>query len=290
MRTLHPFVLATVLCGAVYAGDWDAPADAPAATVDLATNDGAALMKAQWRYAEARVVDAEFFAPGADGQPGSEVSRAYDIAPKAGGARFDDSSWQTIVPADLSARRGGGKFSLNWYRVRLTVPERVGTFDTRGATLVLDVSVDDYAEVWVDGEIVRGTGQNGGSVIAGWNAHNRLVIGRNVAPGREIQLAIFGANGPLSNPPTNYVWFHEAKLELYPGDGEPVALPAARGQRRSRAARSRNGSRRRTESEGAQARGRIHLHRRTGMGAGRWRLSAIQRSERELDLQVHQCG
>jgi gluconolactonase len=43
-------------------------------------------------------------------------------------------------------------------------------------------------------------------VIAGWNAPNRLVIGRNVRPGQKIQLAIFGANGPLSNPPTNYIW------------------------------------------------------------------------------------
>ena len=40
----------------------------------------------------------------------------------------------------------------------------------------------------------------GGSVVAGWNAPNRLVIGRDVRPGQKIQLAIFGINGPLSSP------------------------------------------------------------------------------------------
>jgi gluconolactonase len=225
MRTFATLTLAA-LCGVAHAGEWLAPAAEPAATVDLATAEGAALVKATWRSADARVVDAEFFSPGADGQPGTARSHTYDIVPKAGAARFDDSAWESISPDEISGRRGGGRFSLNWYRVRLTVPDRIGTFDTRGATVVLDVSVDDYAEVWVDGEIARGSGQSGGSVIAGWNAHNRLVIGRNVVPGREIQLAVFGANGPLSNPPTNYVWIHEARLDFYAGNGEPVAVPA----------------------------------------------------------------
>jgi gluconolactonase len=62
----------------------------------------------------------------------------------------------------------------------------------------------------------RYLGQQGGSVISGWNAPNRLVIGRNVQPGQQIQLAIFGINGPLSNPPTNFIWVREAKLEFSP--------------------------------------------------------------------------
>ena len=32
-------------------------------------------------------------------------------------------------------------------------------------------------------------------MIAGWNAQNHLVVGRNVKPGQQIQLAIFGVNG-----------------------------------------------------------------------------------------------
>src|SRR5205807_6171592 len=45
-----------------------------------------------------------------------------------------------------------------------------------------------------------------------------------VQPGQKIQLAIFGINGPLSNPPTNYIWMREAKLEFYKGGVAPVAV------------------------------------------------------------------
>src|SRR6185437_11284685 len=67
-------------------------------------------------------------------------------------------------------------------------------------------------------------GQSGGSVVSGWNAGNRLVVGRNVKPGQKIQLAVFGINGPISNPPTNYIWVREAKLDFYKGETGPLAI------------------------------------------------------------------
>jgi gluconolactonase len=67
----------------------------------------------------------------------------------------------------------------------------------------------------VDGELSRYIGQSGGSVIAGWNAANQVLVGRNLRPGQKIQLAIFGINRPLSNPPTNYIWMRFAKLAFY---------------------------------------------------------------------------
>ena len=98
-------------------------------------------------------------------------------------------------------------------------------FSTAGSTVVFQTALDDYAEVWVNGEISRFLGQKGGSVVAGWNAPNRLVIGRDVQPGQRIQLAVFGANGPLSNPPTNYIWVREARLEFYKTQiSGPVAI------------------------------------------------------------------
>src|SRR5204863_407396 len=79
-------------------------------------------------------------------------------------------------------------------------------------------------ELWVDGELSRALGQSGGSVVKGWNAPNRLIINRSVQPGQKIQLAIFGINGPVSNPPTNYIYMREAKLEFYKGGIVPVAI------------------------------------------------------------------
>jgi gluconolactonase len=105
------------------------------------------------------------------------------------------------------------------------VPEQIDGVATTGATLVFATSLDDYAEIWVDGELPRATGQSGGSVVGGWNATNRLVIGRNVRPGQQIAIAIFGMNGPISDPPANFIWMRLAQVELYPGSQVPLAVP-----------------------------------------------------------------
>jgi gluconolactonase len=187
----------------------------PDAEIDLATAEGAASVEGEWRYHDVRIVETEFRAAGADGQPTGEPNRAYDYVPHAGWADFDDSSWERIDATALDERRTSGKLSFNWYRIRLTVPERVGSFATRGSTIVFETSLDDYAEVWVDGELPREFAQSGGSVVKGWNAGNRLSIGRDVVPGQKIQLAIFGINGPISAAPTNYIWMRTARLDFY---------------------------------------------------------------------------
>jgi len=64
----------------------------------------------------------------------------------------------------------------------------------------------------------------GGSVVAGWNAANRLIVGRNIKPGQQIQLAIFGINGPISGSPTNFIYLHYARLDFYKGTTGPVAI------------------------------------------------------------------
>ncbi len=193
----------------------DPPSGPPGAVVDLATGDGAALVRGEWRYSDTRIVEADFRAPGSDNQPTGRPIKTLDVTPHAGRADFDDSAWTVIAPASLSDRRSTGRLCFNWYRIALTVPEHVGGFATTGSTVVFETSLDDYAEVWVDGELPRRTGQSGGSVVGGWNVSNRLVIARDVKPGRKIQLAVFGINGPLSSPPTNFIWMRLAKLEFY---------------------------------------------------------------------------
>lgn len=202
----------------------EAPGGKPEASIDLATEEGVKLVKGQWKYSDTRIVEVEFKAAGFDNQPTGNPVKTYDYAPKAGGADFDDSNWEIISASDLQKRRGNGRISFNWYRINLTIPESVNGFNTNGSTVVFQTALDDYAEVWVNGEISRFLGQQGGSVVSGWNAPNRLVIGRNVKAGQQIQLAIFGINGPISNPPTNYIWVREARLEFYKGSTEPVAI------------------------------------------------------------------
>jgi gluconolactonase len=200
------------------------PSGRALATIDLATNEGAALVKGVWRYSDTKIVEVDFREPGADGQPTGAPLKTYDYTPHAGAADFDDSGWETIDATTLNRRRGTGRICFNWYRILITVPERIGNFETSGSTLVFQTALDDYAEVWVDGEMTRAVGQTGGSVVSGFSAPNRLVIGRNVRQGQQIQLAVFGINGPLSNPPTNFIWMREAKLEFYTGNPSPVAI------------------------------------------------------------------
>jgi gluconolactonase len=171
------------------------------AVVDLMTVDGAAQVGAIWRHADVNLVRTTHRAPDADGQPNGAPVKTWDYAPRAGTADFDDSQWAVLEPAKTNARLGNGRFSFHWYRVAVTVPEKISDLDTRGAALYFDTTLDDCAEVWVDGAIARGLGQVGGSVIAGWNAQNHVLLARQVTPGQKIQIAVFAANGPLSDPP-----------------------------------------------------------------------------------------
>jgi len=220
-------LLTALFVGALTAlaqGQQPMPTTKPDATINLATDEGAKLAKGQWRYSDTKIIEVDFKSPGADKQPTGAPNRTYDYTPKAGLADFDDSKWEMIPASSLDVRRSTGRLCFNWYRIKLTIPERIGDFDPTGSTVVFQTALDDYAEVWVDGELTRYLGQMGGSVVAGWNAPNRLVVGHNVKPGQQIQLAIFGINGPISNPPTNFIWVREAKLDFYRGSNVPLAL------------------------------------------------------------------
>jgi gluconolactonase len=196
---------------------------APLAVVDLATHEGAALVQGTWRYRDAQIVPVQHRAPDAQGQPTGPAVSTFAIEPRAGWADYDDASWPAIAPESLAQRRGNGRLSFAWYRIAIVVPDRVGSVATAGTTLAFEAVVDDYAEIWVDGELARSLGQRGGSVVAGWNAPNRVVLARGVKPGQRIQIALFGGNGPLSDPPANFIWVRSARLEFLASDG-----PAAR--------------------------------------------------------------
>ena len=225
-------VLAAALCG--LAGPVHAqyalrrPIDGrPDATVDLRTREGAALVRGQWRYADGRLKEVDAQGPGPDLKPTGRPVRTYDQVVKAGAIDYDDSRWEAIEATSLEVRRATPKVSFGWYRLNLTVPETVGALPTRGTTVVFEIVVDDYAEVWVDGQLPRALGQTGGSLVKGFNAPNRVVLTRDAQPGQRIQLAVFAANGPLSDPPPNFIWVRSATLDFYkPGAATGSSTPA----------------------------------------------------------------
>jgi gluconolactonase len=187
-----------------------APFLVPAHVVDLMTADGVAAFGAQWKHMEAKIVEG----PALQGaMPGYKTS--YDISPHAGEKAFDDSSWPTIEAKSLADRRGGGKVSFLWYRTNLTVPAKIGNFETAGAKMVLTAYVDDYAEVWVNGEMPRRAGITSPATIQGFNIPNRVVLADSVKAGDKVEVAIFGINGPISVAPSNFVFFRQASIEFY---------------------------------------------------------------------------
>jgi hypothetical protein len=65
-----------------------------------------------------------------------------------------------------------------------------------GTRVLLELNADNYAEVWVDGEIDR----LGGAAIDGFNASQRVQVSARAEPGARHVIAVLVANGPLSEP------------------------------------------------------------------------------------------
>jgi gluconolactonase len=190
------------------------------AVVDLQADEGTALVGAQWRYSDAHVEHIDFVELAGPGTadplgPGDVPNRTYDVLPHAHAVEFDDSGWERLTPADTMRRRSTGRVCFNWYRIDVTIPDRVGSFDPTGSAVVFEVAIDDYAEVWVDGEMPLALGLTGGQVMAGFNAPNRVLLTRDARPGDRFQLAVFGINGPISASPANYIWMRTATLDFY---------------------------------------------------------------------------
>jgi len=92
---------------------------------------------------------------------------------------------------------------------------KLGNFETKGSTAVFEIVVDDYAEIWVNGSLPAVVGSAGGHFPKGFNSPNRVVVGKDVQPGQQYIVAVFAANGPMSNPPANYIWIRSATLDFY---------------------------------------------------------------------------
>jgi gluconolactonase len=197
------------------------PSGRPIATIDLMKEDGLRQVRGQWRTSDVAIVPSDF---------NGTKRGVYDYSPHAGAKDFDDFNWPVIPKESLEGEAGEskpheGRMSFEWYRLTVTVPERIGDIETTGSTVVFDTTIDDYSEIWVNGELLRWIGEVGAGTISGFNAPNRLVIGRNVKPGQKIQIAVFAINGPISAAPANTVFMRKGtRLDFYCCMSGPVAL------------------------------------------------------------------
>src|SRR5262245_3618970 len=210
----------------LFAQNWaaqSAPYGRPDATIDLRTREGTQLVSGTWRYSDVKIIEVDSKGPGPDLEPSGAPIRTYDYEPHAGAAEFDAGKWQALDPTTLDARRAGGRVCFNWYRINVTLPEKVAGFSVSGSTVAFEIVIDDYAEIWVNGQLPTVLGQSGGQVAKGWNAPNKVILTRNAQPGQRLQIAVFGFNGPVSKSPMNFIWVKSATLDFYkPGSGNGV--------------------------------------------------------------------
>ena len=121
----------------------------PDAVIDLQSDRGVQLVRGQWRYHDAQIEEIDFVGVGSDLGPSGLPNRTYDIAPHAEMVNFDDSDWERLVPAATEERKSTGRVCFAWYRLNVTIPDKIGDFDLTGATVVFELTIDDYAEIWV---------------------------------------------------------------------------------------------------------------------------------------------
>ena len=153
----------------------------PRATLSLGSAAGQAAVNGQWKFARGYV----------PGQPNEGLLEQAQGSP-ARLADYDDSGWE--VCTDLTQRMSHG-FSFMWYRINVTLPETVEGHPVNGVRVQFETCIDDYGEIWVDGECNRERG-----AIQGFNVPQRVLVTDNAVPGRQHTIALLAVNGPLGSP------------------------------------------------------------------------------------------
>ena len=105
---------------------------------------------------------------------------------------YDDSGWDVITNVRELLSKG---FTFAWWRITVTLPEEIDGMKLEGSNCVFETNVDNYGEIYVDGEIDLVNG-----VVVGFNSQQRIVVNPSVTPGANHTLAILAANGPMGVP------------------------------------------------------------------------------------------
>ena len=153
----------------------------PRVALDLNNAADRQKVKSEWKVGEG-------FVPG---EP-NEGLTARLLASPPREADFDDSGWS--VCADIRESLSMG-FTFAWYRTTVELPLEVNNMPVEGARLWFETNVDNYGEVWVNGQVDRSTG-----VIVGINAPQRIELSPGATPGSKYVIACLVANGPLAEP------------------------------------------------------------------------------------------
>ena len=153
----------------------------PREILNLLNSDDLRSAKAEWRVAQGLV----------PGEPNEGLVSQLEGSP-ARLQDYDDSGWE--VQQDLTKWISHG-FTFAWYRTKVVFPDSVGGRSLEGARCLFETCIDDYGEVWIDGECDRERG-----VVQGFNVPQRVLITTEAKPGEAHTIALLAANGPMAAP------------------------------------------------------------------------------------------
>ena len=153
----------------------------PRETIYLGDPAGQKLVKGTWRYARGYV----------PGEPNEGLISQLEGS-SARLPDYDDSNWE--VCTDLGKWVSHG-FSFVWYRINVTFPEAVDGHPTAGVRVQFETCIDDYGELWIDGECNRDRG-----AVQGFNVPQRVLMTDDVKPGEQHSIALLAANAPMAAP------------------------------------------------------------------------------------------
>ena len=153
----------------------------PRGTLNLQDPADLQQVNGVWRFAAG-------FVPG---EPNEGLVAQLDGSP-ARLPDYDDSGWE--VCDDITRWHSRG-LAFAWYRITVTLPQSVGGQELAGSRCLFETCVDDYGEIWVDGECDRER-----ATVQGFNVPQRVVITADPQPGNQHTIAILGVNGPLAAP------------------------------------------------------------------------------------------
>ena len=155
-------------------------------TLDLENAEHKTLVNAQWRYADGLV----------PGEPnGGLVDQLAETPARL--ADYDDSGWGIID--DIQTGRSKG-FCFGWYRISVTLPESIDGENIAGKSVYFETCVDDYGELWIDGECDKAFGETGRGCVSGFNYPQKVCITESAEPGKTHVIAVLAVNGPFGRP------------------------------------------------------------------------------------------
>lgn len=153
----------------------------PRGQIDLQNPADLKLVKAQWRFGPGLV----------PGEANEGLVAQMEGAP-ARLPDYDDSGWD-VLDDILNWHSKGLTFA--WYRIKVTLPETMEGRPVDGTRVVFETCVDDYGEIWIDGQCNRERG-----TVQGFNVPQRVVVTEAAKAGDQHTIALLAINGPLAEP------------------------------------------------------------------------------------------